>query len=266
MFIRSLYNPIMRNAEGGEGGGGGSPDIAAMIAAEVAKVTGGLKAKNDELLNEVKREREKRTQIEQQLQGLGNQDDIQKARELWERMQADADMRTIVEGGKPAFEEVLTRRTKSVIEAERKAVEEAKRAAAEAQARAEQAQNRWRMERLNAEVSGATAKAKALPEAAEYIKMKAEQLFSLDDDSGKVILRDNLPDTPIDRNGNPHTLDTWVESLRDTNPFFFGLPQGGGAQGGTGRDGKHVTKIDPRDARAFGNNLEAIASGKAVLG
>jgi hypothetical protein len=248
------------NAEGG----GGAPDIAALIAAEVVKATQGLKSKNDELLNEVKAEREKRKAYEVQIQSMGNQEDNNKARELMERMQADADLRMIVEGGKAAFEDVLTRRTKSVVGAERAAKEAAERAAQEAAARADAAQNRWRSERLNFEVTSAVSKAKALPEAAEYIRIKAEQMFHLDDETGKPALREGVD--VIDRSGNPHTLDTWVESLRDTNPFFFGIPSGGGAGGGNGRGGDRApVRINATDAKAISGNLEAIASGKAVV-
>ena len=262
MFIRSLQNQMNYNAEGG--GGGGGPDIAALVAAEVAKATQGLKSKNDELLNEVKAEREKRKTYEVQIQNMGSQDDINKARDLMERMQADADLRMIVEGGKAAFEDVLTRRTKSVVGAERAAKEAAERAAQDAAARAEAAQNRWRSERLNYEVTSAVSKAKALPEAAEYIRIKAEQMFVLDDESGKPALREGVD--VIDRSGNPHTLDTWVESLRDTNPFFFGIPSGGGAGGGNGRGGDRApVRINATDAKAISGNLEAIASGKAVV-
>jgi hypothetical protein len=260
MFIRSLQNQMNYNAEGG----GGAPDIAALVAAEVVKATQGLKSKNDELLNEVKAEREKRKAYEVQIQSMGNQEDNNKARELMERMQADADLRMIVEGGKAAFEDVLTRRTKSVVGAERAAKEAAERAAQEAAARADAAQNRWRSERLNFEVTSAVSKAKALPEAAEYIRIKAEQMFHLDDETGKPALREGVD--VIDRSGNPHTLDTWVESLRDTNPFFFGIPSGGGAGGGNGRGGDRApVRINATDAKAISGNLEAIASGKAVV-
>lgn len=263
MLIRSLHNPMNYNAD--DGGSGGGPDIAALVAAEVQKATQGLKAKNDELLNEVKTERQKRQEYENQIRNMGSQDDITKARELMERMQADADLRMIVEGGKAAFEDVLTRRTKSVVSAERAAKEAAERAAQEAAARAEAAQNRWRSERLNYEVTSAVSKAKALPEAAEYIRIKAEQMFVLDDESGKPRLREGVD--VIDRSGNPHTLDTWVESLRDTNPFFFGMPSGGGAGGGgNGRGGDRApVKINATDAKAISGNLEAIAAGKAVV-
>ena len=260
MFIRSLQNQMNYNAEGG----GGAPDIAALVAAEVVKATQGLKSKNDELLNEVKAEREKRKAYEAQIQSMGSQEDNNKARDLMERMQADADLRMIVEGGKAAFEDVLTRRTKSVVGAERAAKEAAERAAQDAAARAETAQNRWRSERLNFEVTSAVSKAKALPEAAEYIRIKAEQMFVLDDESGKPVLREGVD--VIDRSGNPHTLDTWVESLRDTNPFFFGIPSGGGAGGGNGRGGDRApVRINATDAKAISGNLEAIASGKAVV-
>jgi hypothetical protein len=263
MTIRSLQNPITRNAEGGDGGGGGTPDVAALVQAEVAKATAALAAKNQELLGEVKNERSKRTSLEQQLSSLGNAEDINKARELMERMQADADLRMIVEGGKPAFEDVLSRRTKGIVSDAQKQIEESRRAIEEARKHAESIQNRWRQDKLETEVSRAAARAAALPDAAEYIKMKAEQIFHVDDQTGKPVLREGVES--FDRQGNPHTLETWVESLKDTNPFFFGMPQGGGANGGAGGNSGRAQVIDAKDSRAVSNSLEAIASGKAVL-
>jgi hypothetical protein len=248
----------------GGGGSGNAPDVAALVAAEVAKAVGGLKSKNEELLNEVKSERQKRQAIESKITSLGGEGDIEKARELMSQMQADADLRMIAEGGKTAFDEVVGRRTKSVIEAEKRQREQAEQAAKDAAARAEAAMDRWRNERLATAVNSAVGKAKALPESTEYIRMQAERLFAIDDESGKATLREGAE--LIDRNGNPHSLETWVESLRDTNPFFFGIPQGGGAGGsGSSNGGRGPVKLDGTDARALSQNLEAIAAGKAVV-
>ena len=116
-FIRALQNHVRYS--GSTEGGGGDPappvDVAALVAAEVAKAVTGLKAKNDELLNEVKTERQKRQATESKIASFGSEGDIEKARELMSQMQADADLRMIAEGGKTAFDEVVGRRTKSVM-------------------------------------------------------------------------------------------------------------------------------------------------------
>lgn len=270
-FIRALQNPMLfsgsNDGGSGDGGGGGGtpPDVAAIVAAEVAKALAPLNAKKDELLNEVKNERQKRQALESKITSLGGEGDIEKARELMSQMQADADLRMIAEGGKTAFDEVVGRRTKSVIEAEKRQREQAEAQAQDAAKRAEAAMDRWRSERLSTSVTNAVMKAKALPESAEFIQMQAQRYFVIDDETGKEVLREGVTDL-IDRNGNPHTLDTWVESLRDTKPFFFGIPQGGGAGGsGSGGNGRGPVRLDPTDTRSLSNNLEAIASGKAVL-
>ena len=263
MLIRSLINPALRSPEGDDGSGG---DLDTLIRAAVEKATSGLAAKNSELLNEIKSERTKRTSLEQQIHEIGDTGDIAKAREVMERMQSDTDLQMIANGGKAAFEEVLNRRTKGIITEERSKVEAATAAAKAAEEREKIAQNRWRSERMDNEVARVVAKARALPEAIEFIKMKATTMFHLDDETNAVALRGELTKDAIDRNGNPLTLDTWVESLRDTNSFFFGLPSGGGA-GGNGKGGgdRAPTRIDASDAKAISSNLEAIAAGKVVL-
>lgn len=266
-MLLDRFNRVAFAPEGSEGGGG-TPDIAAMIQAEVSKAVAGLSAKNQELLDEAKKAKQEKRTLEDKLKSLGSETDIEKARALMEQMQADADLRMIVEGGKPAYEEVINRRTKSVVsrvEEEKKAYE---RQAAEAAARAEAAQNKWRQERLATAVQAATAKAKALPEAAKYIRIEAESLFDIDDEQGVPRLKEGVAsERAIDRNGNPLTLETFVESLRDTNPFFFGQPTGGGANGGGGGKGggREPVRIDSRNARAVSNSLEDIAAGRAVL-
>jgi hypothetical protein len=267
MFIRSLQNPFLRSPEGDDTGGGGSGnDMEAMIRAAVERATSGLSQKNAELLNELKGERQRRTALESEIAQIGDTGDIAKAREIMEMMQQDTDLAMIARGGKPAFEEVLTRRTKSIITEERNKVEAATQALRAAEEQAAAAVNRWRSERLSNAVATAVAKAGAIPAAAEFLHMKAGSMFELDDESGTPRLRAELAKEAIDRNGNPLTLDTWVESARDTHPFFFGLPSGGGA-GGNSRsaDGKEPLRIDGRDSKAISNNLEAIAKGSVVL-
>jgi hypothetical protein len=265
MFIRSLINPALRYPED-DGGGSGSGDLDAAVRAAVEKATNGLVAKNQELLNEIKAERSKRSSLEQQIAQIGDTGDIAKAREIMERMQADADLQMIANGGKPAFEEVLNRRTKGIITEERQKVEAAQMAVKTAEERATAALQRWRSERMDNEVARVVGKARALPEATEFIKMKAASMFEFDDESNSVRLRPDLAKDAIDRNGNPLTLDTWVESLRDTNSFFFGLPSGGGAGGNSKNGGDRApTRIDANDSKAISNNLEAIAKGTVVL-
>jgi hypothetical protein len=264
MFI-NRYNRVAFAPEGNESGG---PDIAAMIQAEVSKAVAGLSAKNQELLDEAKRAKSEKRALEDKLKSLGSETDLEKARALMEQMQADADLRMIAEGGKTAYEEVINRRTKSVVtrvEDEKRAYE---RQAQEAAARAEAAQNRWRQERLATAVQAATTKAKALPEAAKYIKMEAESYFDIDDDQGVPRLKEGVAqERAIDRNGNPLTLDAFVESLRDTNPFFFGQPSGGGAggSGSAGGRGNEPTRIDSRNTRMVSSRLEDIAAGRVIL-
>jgi hypothetical protein len=260
-FNRATFAP-----EDGAGGGASGADINAMIEAAVAKAVSGLSAKNQELLDEAKRAKQTARDLENKLRSLGDEGDIEKARALMEQMQADADLRMIVEGGKTAYEEVINRRTKSVVSRVEQEKIAAENAAKEAAARAEAMQNRWKQERLATAVNTAVGKAKALPEASEYIYMKAAALFEVDDEKGEPRLRADKVNDVIDRQGNPHTLDTFVDSLRDTNPFFFGVPSGGGANGGTGRGGRNEpARINAADSAAVSNNLEAIASGKVVL-
>ncbi len=261
------FNRVNFAPEDGSGGGASGAEIAAMIEAAVNKAVTGLSAKNQELLDEAKRAKQTARDLESKLRSLGDEGDIEKARALMEQMQADADLRMIVEGGKTAYEEVINRRTKSVVSRVEQEKIAAENAAKEAAARAEAMQNRWKQERLATAVNSAVGKAKALPEASEYIYMKAAALFEVDDEKGEPRLRADKVNDVIDRQGNPHTLDTFVDSLRDSNPFFFGVPSGGGANGGgTGRGGRNEPmRVNANDAAAVSNNIEAIAAGRAVV-
>lgn len=262
MLIRnySLYNSIVRAPEG-EGG----PDLEAQIRAAVEAATAPLKAKADELLNEKKQEQARRTELEIKLKSFADVPDLDKAKELYERMMADADLNTVATGGKDALEAVVQRRTKKIIDEERKKVDDAQNTVKQAQLEREEAFNRWRSERLATAANSAMMKFKVLPENTELIQYKVERMFFINDDDGKPHLKEGVES--IDRHGNPHSLETFVESLKDSNPTLFGYSSGGGSSGG-GNGGKGTprdpVRIDANDRRTVSNSLEDIAAGKVI--
>lgn len=112
----------------------------------------------------------------------------------------------------------------------------------------------------------AAVKATAWPD----VMGRARQVFRIDDD-GEVV--------PMDQDGNPVystkkpeellTPEEFAASLLTTAPHFFETTAGGGARGSKG-DPQGGNKggapmVDRKDIRAFGKNLEGIASGKTKV-
>jgi len=87
-------------------------------------------------------------------------------------------------------------------------------------------------------------------------------------------LMDGKP-TPIGPDGNPifgkdgkapMTFVEWANGLQETAGFLFETASGGGSPGNrSGGTQQPSKRIAPNDPVAFGNNLEAIASGKATV-
>lgn len=230
----------------------------ALIAKAVETGVASLKAKNAELLDETKKEREKRKAIEDRLSEVGDLD-VEKAKELLASFEANEDMRLIKEG---KLDEVVQRRAAGALAAKDKEIGALTKKVTDAEKAGGVFGAKWRNERLTNTVHKLAAKAKVRAEAYDDLVARAGNAFEVDDD-GEIVLKKGV--NLLSKDAKPHTLDTWLESLPESAPHFFESSSGGGARKGDGSpgDGKAI-KVDIRDPKAFGANLEALASGKAV--
>ena len=97
--------------------------------------------------------------------------------------------------------------------------------------------------------------------ALEDIKLRAKDIWKVQPNGGLVPMEgDNIL---YGKAGTaPMTPEEWVMGLTQTAPYLFEPNQGGGSQGGGGRQ-QSADRVVPRGA--FAANLEDIASGKKTV-
>ncbi len=90
---------------------------------------------------------------------------------------------------------------------------------------------------------------------------RARQNWTVDEE-GQLTAKDLF-----NEKGDPMTPEEWSSRLLRDAPYLFEEGQGGGASGGkkgSGADDK-VKRITANDPSTFGENLEAIASGRVIV-
>jgi len=226
----------------------------ALVAAAIEGAISPLKTKNAELLDEKKKESEKRRELEGKLDGL----DIDKAKELLAAMEENEDLKLVKEG---KLDEVVQRRVKIIVDGKDKEIKTLQSKVDEAAKGTQTFSQKWRSERLTNTVHKLAAKFKVRAEAYDDLVSRTGNAFEVGDD-GEIVLKKGV--NLLTKEAKPHTLESWIESLPESAPHFFEGSSGGGARGGEGGGGSKNT-IAAGDTKAFGKNLESIAKGETTL-
>lgn len=220
----------------GDGGTGNqapviTPELQAIIDAQVAEATKGLKSKNDELLGDQRKLKDNLKKFD----GL----DPEKIKGLMERLDQDEDAKLLAEGKKNVVIEKYTERMRAQHAADLAAAEE--RVKAEAQ-RADA----YRGAVLDNQIrSVCTGLHKG---AIEDALLHARQVFSLDAKGNAVQL--DADGTPVrGKDGtNPFSPAEWIEQQKELKPHWFpsstsGSGSGNVRDGGSGT-GKTIKRAD----------------------
>ncbi len=117
---------------------------------------------------------------------------------------------------------------------------------------------------IYSEVEKAAIEAKVRPSALADIKNRAKPVFSLVDN--KVEARNDKGDIMYGKSGDPMTISEWVNSQNENAPHLFESSSGGGAGGsGEANTAEFAGDVKVISRSEAGGNLEAIASGEAVV-
>lgn len=215
--------------------------LAAKYQESLDREVGGLKSKRDELLEAQKRMKEQLKQFE----GI----DPERARKLEEQIAQSEEARLIADG---KLDEVLNQRTERMrTEYERK-LHEATQTAEQAKGFAD----RFRGRVLSDEIRSAVAKVGMVDSAAEDAALRAGALFEVNDE-GVVVAKEGAG---LDASGKPLTIQSWLESMKDSAPHWFLQPKGSGAPGSTG------SSASPRawkDAKTTAEKVELLKRKQA---
>lgn len=211
-----------------------NPEIQAAIKAAVDEQVAGLKAKNSELLGANKGVKEELDALKLQLGGI----DLTAVKDLLSKANMDEESKLIAEG---KLDEVIQKRTERL----RDDYDGKLKAEKERADKAENFANKFRQSVVKGQIVQAAIENGVLKEATSDIAFLAQSQFSLDD-SGNAVALDENGEVIIGKDGKtPLTPKEWVETIRESKPYFWPVAQGSGAQGNEkGKGAIDVTNPD----------------------
>ena len=206
-----------RNADPEPGGGGTTTFTQAQldeaVRAALERETGGLKAKNSELLGKLA-----------EFKGA----DAATVRKILAAI-GDSEEAEMIKAGN--IEGVVDRRVTAMRTAHE---QELAAVRTRAEALGKQA--------VRAAVAASAAKSGALPETIDYLVLQAEAEGWSVDDAGNVVQRKGT-ETVFGKDGRtPLAPSDWVEQVRTKSPFFWPKASGAGATGGDAAQGGKAFK------------------------
>ena len=231
-----------------------TPEIQALIDAQIATEVAGLKQKNVDLITKNGQLKEQAAEVARKYDGI----DADVARSVLQRFNDDEE-RALIAAGK--IDDVLKKRT------ERMQADHAKmlRAEQEARTQAEGKASKLAARTLAGAVRDAAIKAGALPEAMEDIVLRAGPIWRLNDDGEPVAM--NGDEVILSKDGKtPLTTQEWAESLRETAPHLWPKAQGTNAPGsGSGPRGAKTMKTDAFNALKPAVRAQLMAQGVTLI-
>lgn len=249
--------------DGGDGGSGGQgsaqinfedPAIKAQLDQYVEQHVSGLKAKNNELLGKNKTLSDELTNFKGQFEGL----DIGAVKGLLQKAGQDEETKLLAEG---KIDEVFGKRTER-LKAEHQKLFDAEKSRAD---KAEAYANKFKQSVVRGQIAQAFSAAQGLSEATDDITALALSQFSLDE-NGNAVAIDANGDVIIGKDGKtPLTPKEWVESIRESKPYFFPKPNGAGGQGGNNSGSKNTIKRSEFDAMNPTEKANYIRKGGNVI-
>lgn len=260
MWKQRLFSRLQnaQGNDGGEGGGGNgggnqppamTPEVKALIDAEVEKTVAGLKAKNTELIASNKETKAKFDALNSQFEGF----DMEAVKGLLARAAKDEETKLLAEG---KIDEVFSKRTERF----RADVDKQIKAKDDEITRHIEANKKLAGRALSDAIVKAATKAGALPEALDDIVLRAKASGWAVNADGDVVAV-NGEEVVLGKDGKTALSPfEWAESLRDTAPHLWPKAQGTGAPGSnpSGATGKTIT-------REKFNALSPAEQKKAVL-
>ncbi len=222
------------------------------LADAIQKDRAGLETNKQQVLDELKKERESRKKMEgtlASLQSAFGERTPEDVREMMDRLENDEMARLAAEG---KTDELLKKHRerweadkKSEIAALQKQIDDLEKGKQDLETKLTQ-------ELIDNRAMAAATKAGVIPDSLEVVKMLAKHQWQLED--GQPVLRDQKGEIVTGKSG-AITFDEWAaEKLQESHPYLFPQPAGSGAPGASG---KGQTKTNPWKKDQFNRTEQA---------
>ena len=167
------------------------------------------------------------------------------------------------------FNQILDNKTKAMSEAHAKETKMLKHQLQEAQTQSTKFLDKIRALSVHQAIHNSAREGVPLiPEAVETVASLADKTWMVDGNTGELSARDYDGSDALGSDGKPLRMVEWLAGLSETHPFLFQRSSGGSTAPsdsveGFGPNGPKTISVN--DAKAFGDNLEAIASGEVKV-
>lgn|GEM_PF-857285 len=205
------------------------------ITDAIKKDRAGLETNKQQVLDELKQERDSRKKMEgtlTQLQSAFGERTPEDVKAMMDRLENDEMARLAAEGKT----DELLKKHREKWDAERKSSESALQKQIDDLAKERDGlSQQLTQELVDNRAMAAASKAGVIPEAMDVVKMLAKSQWELED--GEPVLRDKDGNIVTGKQG-ALTFEEWAgEQLRESHPYIFPQPRGTQAPGGGGQGG-----------------------------
>jgi hypothetical protein len=205
------------------------------IAEAISKDRAGLESNKQQVLDELKQERNSRKKLEETVTGLQSafgERTPEDVKAMMERLENDEMTRLAAEG---KTDEII-KKHREKWDAERKSSESALQQQLDELGQQKQTlEQQLTKELIDNRAMAAASKAGAIPESLDVVKMLAQSQWKLED--GEPVLRNKDGEIVTGKKG-AITFDEWAsEQLHESHPYLFPQPKGSGAPGNNGAKG-----------------------------
>lgn len=197
--------------------------ITAGIESGLASATGGLKAKNEELLGKLA----KSTEASKAFEGM----DAEKVKIMMSAFEKNEDMQLIADG---KFEEVIAKRTDSITAKFQEAIDDLTERLGVSEGNESKFRKKLNDNTIKDSISRIALESGVRPEALSDTVRRGLDIFSIDD-KGEIEARDSSGQL-VQVDGKLQTPERFVESLKKSSPHYWSGSTSGGATGNKGGD------------------------------
>lgn len=218
-------------------------DVQSRIDAAVQNAVAGITANRDEILSEKRELKEQLLASVGQLDGLGGKDGVNALLELKTRLEKDEMGKLVAEG---KHDEWFDRRTQAMRADFENQMTGATGKLDEVSARADAAESRYTGLKIENEVRSACGSSEGFvgDGATSDALLRAQSTFEYDPKVG-VVIRDENGGIVLGKDGStPKSVPEWLEEQKESSRHWWGISQGAGVNGSTGRGGPAEPSMD----------------------
>jgi hypothetical protein len=199
----------------------GHSEVMGIINNIVSQQVEGLQTTNQDL-------KEEKRKLQEILDGMPGNDELEKMRQLQERLDSSEDARLIAEGKMDEVINARTERYRSKIESRLKDVQEENKKLVDTN---KELKNSYDSFRVDNAIKSAAMEEGVVPTAIDDLALRLSRIFRVED--GKIVGRDESGDYIRNEENEKMGVKDYIKSLKEDAPHFWPPSSTSGLHGGS---------------------------------